>query len=125
MLHARGLRCVVVRECAFGLVVAADARVLVGEMRRVIAEPQRLVEGDCVIELPVREEDVARRRRHQWPPPNQRMPITTVCRVCQGSGWITGKDRTLEFADDGFVDVDRPARMCSTCGGTGTITRTH
>lgn len=50
-------------------------------------------------------------------------PVTTVCLQCHGSGWITRRERTLQFTGDGFADVENPSTMCATCGGTGHRTR--
>ena len=61
MLDARRLRGGVRREGALGLVVTADTRVLVAEVYGVVAEADRLIEGERVIELAVDKNVVARR----------------------------------------------------------------
>lgn len=49
--------------------------------------------------------------------------VTVLCIRCQGRGWIDRRERTLTFTGEGFADVDHPAAMCETCGGSGRVTR--
>ena len=53
------------RVRALRLVVPADAQIVVGEPREVVCEPERLIERDRVIDLPVDEQVVFRRLDRQ------------------------------------------------------------
>src|SRR3989475_6744775 len=65
MLDADVVGAVFVRECPLGAVVAADAEVLVRKAREVVPDPQRLVERERVVHLPVHEQVVAWSRQLQ------------------------------------------------------------
>lgn len=49
--------------------------------------------------------------------------VTLLCITCQGRGWIDRRERTLTFTGTGFADVENPPTMCTTCGGSGRVTR--
>ena len=53
------------RVGALGLVVAADAEVVVGDPGQVVGEAERLIERERVVHLPVDEQVVARRLEAQ------------------------------------------------------------
>ena len=82
MLHPHRVHAAVRRIRAFRLVVAADAEVVGGGARHRVTEPQRLIEGDRVIELPADELIAARRlqaqRVCQRPTRHRRIQIRSV-----------------------------------------------
>src|SRR5437868_15246946 len=65
MLDAEGVHGVADRKGALRLVVAADAEVVVSDVRQVVPEPQGLIERHRVVDLAVEENVVARRLEAQ------------------------------------------------------------
>ena len=87
MLDARRLRGGVRREGALGLVVTADTRVLVAEVYGVVAEADRLIEGERVIELAVDKNVVARRFQIERACRESHVEMWRVTTACADGAW--------------------------------------